>query len=86
MKHKIITAMTYFLIGLGIGLAGYVLLFWVGGVIDYSGGMPREEPLPYADIVFYFIYSLMVAGPLAFWIIIPLVKFFKRRRQARGPE
>jgi len=73
--------MTYFLIGLAIGLAGYVLMFAASGLIDYSGGIPREEPLPYGDIVFYFLYSLMVGGPLAFWVVIPLVKFFKRRRQ-----
>ncbi len=81
MKHKIITAMTYFLTGLGISLTGYIMMFCLSPIIDYSGGMPREEPLPYAIIVFGFFYSLIFLGPLVFWIIIPLVKFFKRRRQ-----
>jgi len=71
----------YFILGLGIGFAGYILPFFLSLIVDYSGGMPREEPLPYASIVFYFLYSLMFAGPLVFWIVVPLVKVFKRRRQ-----
>jgi len=37
-------------------------------------------------LVSYLTYPLMFVGPLVFWVVIPLVKFFKRRRQARGPE
>jgi len=81
MKHKIITAMKYFLLGLGISFAGYIIPFFLSPIIDYSGGMPRDEPLPYADLVFYFFYSLIFLGPLVFWIIIPLAKFFKIRRR-----
>jgi len=79
ISHKEI--FSYFLIGLGLGFAGYIIPFFLSPIIDYSGGMPREEPLPYADIVFYFFYSLMFAGPLVFWVVFPLVKLFKRRRQ-----
>ncbi|GAI72324.1 unnamed protein product, partial [marine sediment metagenome] len=65
---------SYFLIGLGISFVGYFLPFCLSHIIDYSGSGPREEPLPYANIVFYFLYSLIFLGPLVFWVVIPLVK------------
>ena len=63
------------MLGLGTGFAGYVLPFFLPLITESRG-----EPLPYGKVVFFFLYSLMFAGPLVFWVIIPLVKFFKRRR------
>jgi len=64
------------MLGLGIGFAGYILPPFLHLIVESRG-----EPLPYGKEVVLFLHSLIFLGPLAFWIIIPLVKFFKRKRQ-----
>jgi len=64
MSHKEI--FICIMLGLGIGFAGYLLPFLLSPIMDYSGGMPREEPLPYASIVSYLTYSFMFTGPVVF--------------------
>ncbi|MQY56476.1 MAG: hypothetical protein GH152_04605 [Dehalococcoidia bacterium] len=68
MSHKEI--FIYFMLGLGIGFAGYILPFFLFFL-----------NVIYTNIVSYLTYPLMFVGPLVFWVVIPLVEVFKRRRQ-----
>jgi drug/metabolite transporter (DMT)-like permease len=69
----------YFLIGLGIGILGAIL--WAitgifGGTIEGLGG---EAP----TVVYVLVcigFFVMVGGPLAFWIILPVRRAIKNRR------
>jgi hypothetical protein len=69
----------YILIGLGIGVLGAIL--WVvvsvvaAGVEVASGTTP---PLLEAFLIIGFF--VMVGGPLAFWIILPVRRAIKNRR------
>jgi len=64
------------MLGLGIGFAGYIIPFFLHLIVESRG-----EPLPYGKEVVLFLYSLILLGPLVFWVVIPLVKVFKGRRQ-----
>jgi hypothetical protein len=68
-----------FAIGLGIGLLGAIL--WiissvVGGVGEGLGG----EPPTIIRVFMYIGFIVMFVGPVLWWIIIPLVKLTRRRR------
>ena len=57
------------MLGLGIGFAAYVLpFFW-----------SRAEEIDH--MLSYFIFSLRFLDPLVFWVVVPLVKVFKRKKQ-----
>jgi hypothetical protein len=69
----------YFLIGLGIGVLGAIL--WVAasvtaGVGEGLGG----EPLPILHALMVIGFFVMVLGPLAFWIVLPIRKTLRKRR------
>jgi len=64
------------MLGLGIGFAGYIIPPFLHMIVESRG-----EPFPCRKEVVLFLHSLIFLGPLVFWIILPLVKFFKRRRQ-----
>jgi len=74
----------YFLIGLGIGVLGVAL--WLaasvtGGVIEGLSG-ERNQALRF---LMYAGGSIMILGPFAFWIILPIRRAVKNRRaRARG--
>jgi hypothetical protein len=69
----------YILIGLGIGVLGAVL--WlvsslIGGIGEGLGG--KAPTILY--VLLYIGGITMVAGPLAFWIILPVRRAIKNRR------
>jgi hypothetical protein len=64
------------MLGLGLGFAGYIIPFFLHMIVESRG-----EPLLYGKVLFFFLYSLIILGPLVFWVVVPLVKVFKRRRQ-----
>jgi hypothetical protein len=69
----------YFLIGLGIGIAGAVL--WlvsslIGGIGEGLGG--KAPTILY--VLLYIGGVTMVVGPFTFWIVLPIRRALKRRR------
>jgi hypothetical protein len=69
----------YLLIGLGIGVLGAIL--WV--VASVTAGVGEglgAEPLPSLHALMAIGFFIMVLGPLAFWVILPIRLAVKRRR------
>lgn len=72
--------MKNFGIGLGIGLAG--LAIWMVSSIVAGTVEAFEETQPWFGEPLMFIgFAIMLLGPITFWIILPIVKLFRRRRQ-----
>jgi hypothetical protein len=69
----------YILIGLGIGVLG-AILWIVASVTAGVGEGLGAEPLPSLHALMAIGFFVMVGGPLAFWIILPIRKAMKKRR------
>ena len=72
--------MKNFGIGLGIGLAG--LAVWAVSSIAWAAAEITEEAQPWFGQPLAAVgYALMFLGPLTFWIILPIIKLVRRKRQ-----
>ena len=71
--------MKNFLIGLGLGLVGFigVIFFGVIGAL----GQAVEEPTPaWLSAVFGISLFILLAGPLFFWLITPIRSRLRKTR------
>lgn len=64
--------MTNFLLGLMAGLLGLVV-FVVFILLAVFGGGPEEPALLWAKIIAYLGLILMLAGPIYFWAVRPIL-------------
>ena len=72
--------MKNFGIGLGVGLAG--LAVWGFSSIVAGTAEAFEESQPwFGQPLMVLGFAAMFLGPLTFWIILPIIKLVRRRRQ-----
>ncbi len=68
--------MKLFLIGLSCALVGFVIWFPLCFFYGISEGLKGKLANP---VILAGPFSLMVGGPFICWIILPLVRLFRRR-------
>ena len=68
-----------FLIGLGIGVGGAILWLLVSLIGGIGEGLGGKTPA-FVYVILYLSFFVMVGGPIAFWIVLPIRGYRKRRR------
>jgi len=66
-------------IGLSLGLIGGIL-WYASKILIPLSQIGDGEPWLWGEILKYGSFSLMVAGPLTFWVILPILEWRKRRK------
>lgn len=67
-------------ITLFLGLILWILFSVIGGI---KAGLGQFDPTLYAAM--YASFFLMIFGPILFWIVLPLVGRYRRRRETIEP-
>ena len=71
--------MKNFAIGLGIGLLG-VILWVLASVVQGLGTGVGGKSLPLLTVLMIIGFVIMFAGPVTFWIILPIKNRLSRRK------